>query len=140
MGSDMRSVFFVVSVMFVASSCVTTSTEVVPVAGPTIDEGGVRAQLERTISALPTCKANADVGALVLTPTFCTEKHCTTACCNACGWNAKLETAQGTRKLEASTVQQALSLKDGALECEVRAWNDALAGRNLGLTPACLVR
>jgi hypothetical protein len=122
-----------------AVSCATTG-EVKPVAGPDVDEGGVRARLEQTLAALPTCKADADVGALVLTPTFCTEKRCTTACCNACGWNAKLETAQGTRKLEAATVQQALGLKDGALECEVRAWNDALAGRNVGLAPTCLVR
>ena len=99
--------------------------------------------LKARLAAMPACQARAEVGVLELRPTICTRRACKTACCNACGWKATLQTKNGVSvPVDEAKVRTALKLKEGsAMECEVDAWTHALAGVTVGVDgEGCVVR
>jgi hypothetical protein len=93
------------------------------------------------LASLPRCAEGAVVGQLALAPGTCTRKFCRSACCNACTWDADYQTKGGPERVSKDLVRAVLALPDGALDCEVAAWNAALAGVSLGLeNGGCVVR
>lgn len=119
--------------LLVLAGCVTGAPRGEPPRGA-IDP--TRARLE----ALPRCAAGADVGVLTVRAAMCTKMSCPEACCNRCSWAATLE-KQGQREpADPARVAALLGVTESALDCEVAAWNEALAGLVLSLDPACVVR
>lgn len=98
----------------------------------------VRARL----ASLAACAPGAEVGALVVKAAICTKKHCEAACCNQCGWTATFETLNGQPvPVEPARVQALLGVNESALDCEIVAWGEALAGHSVSLdAPQCVVR
>jgi len=98
----------------------------------------VRARLR----ALPRCEPGAEVGQLTFAATRCTLKFCgTSACCNHCSWTATFTTKAGPQPANPELVRAVLALPEGSLDCEITAWNAALAGVSVGLERAgCVVR
>lgn len=97
----------------------------------------VRERLE----ALPRCEAGAEVGALGVRASLCTKKHCQEACCNQCSWAATFVTKNGQPvPADAARVQALLGVTESALDCEIVAWGEALAGQSLAIEPGCVVR
>lgn len=93
------------------------------------------------LAALPRCAEGAVVGQLTLAPGKCTLKFCKSACCNACSWDVAYQTKGGPERVSKDLVRAVLELPEGALDCEVAAWNAALAGSSVGLeNGGCVVR
>lgn len=91
------------------------------------------------VSRLQSCrelpKPSLTVGALRLAAKFCTEKKCSTACCNRCSWTATLAAPGGDRSLEPTAVSRLLGGPPAdPLECELAAWSDALGETQLGVS------
>lgn len=99
-------------------------------------------QLRAVLEALPKCEAGAPVGLLVVKATTCTKMYCGKECCNTCGWAATHEQKNGEKvNVDPARVREVLKVSDGALECEVAAWNQVLATQSLALDgTACVVR
>ncbi len=101
-------------------------------------------QVTAALEALPTCAAGVDAGKLVVQATMCTLMACggPSVCCNQCGWSATFMGGAGLAvPLEPARVREVLGLGQGSLECEVKAWGDALAEVSLSLgEPACVAR
>ncbi len=94
------------------------------------------AQAAEALKALPSCAAGVLPTPIELAPTFCTRMACTTACCNRCGWKASAGD-------EAVDLARALQLPEGALDCEIQAWRQAIEGHSLFLgagEEACVAR
>lgn len=116
-----------------------TSADATPTAeGPDRKaDAAVRARL----AELPRCAEGAVVGQLTIAPGRCTLKFCTNACCNQCTWDAEYQTKGGPERVSKELVRGVLALPEAALDCEVAAWNAALAGTSVGLeNGGCLVR
>lgn len=127
----------------------TTDTTTPPPEGTAVDavtasEGPDRradAAIRARLAALPRCAEGAVVGQLTLAPGKCTLKFCKSACCNGCTWDAAYQTKGGPERVSKDLVRAVLALPEGALDCEVAAWNAALAGVSLGLeNGGCVVR
>lgn len=99
-----------------------------------------RERVQGALAALPRCQPGAEVGHLVVRAASCTKMFCDQACCNQCSWAATYETMSGSREADLARVQAVLGLPERALDCEIAAWGQALAGRSLALdAPSCLV-
>ncbi len=103
---------------------------------------GAAAALRARLDALPRCAPGATVGELTLSTTVCTRMACPERCCNACGWLATFISRSGVEPpLAPLHLGALLGFPEGALECEVAAWNEVLRGRDVGLEGAgCVVR
>ncbi len=95
-----------------------------------------------TLEALPRCEAGAEVGELTLRPNICTKKFCREACCNQCSWTAVFQTKNAVPvPVGPARVQALLGLSESALDCELAAWSEALAGQSVSVDPPrCVVR
>lgn len=122
-----------IAVVFLAG-CVTT-----PPAPPADSAPG--AALRERLRSLSRCDAGAEVGVLEVRATICTKKHCQERCCNQCSWAATFQTMSGTLPVDTARVQAVLGVPESALDCEIAAWREALAGQSVSLDPpGCAVR
>ncbi len=127
-------------VVLLLTGCVTT-----PATGtgsaPAADSSPGAAVRER-LKSLARCEAGADVGLLTPKATMCTKKHCQERCCNQCSWAATFQTKNGEEvPAEPARVQALLGVPESALDCEIAAWGEALAGQSVSLdAPGCVVR
>lgn len=126
-----------------------TDTTATPPEGTAVDaapasEGPDRradTAIRARLAALPRCAEGAVVGQLTLAPGKCTLKFCRTACCNGCTWDVAYQTKGGPERVSKDLVRAVLELPEGGLDCEIAAWNAALAGVSLGLeNGGCVVR
>lgn len=135
-------------VLLLVAGCVTakpsvaTEPSVAPertaTAGP---QDAAGAQVKSALERLPRCAPGAEAGALSLQPAACTKKFCHAACCNQCTWSATFDGMSGARPADKARVQAALGISESALDCEIAAWSQALAGQSVALEPApCQVR
>lgn len=117
------------------AGCVTTP------AVPAADSSPGAAVRER-LKSLARCGAGADVGSLTLRATVCTKKACQERCCNQCGWAATFQRKSGdAMPVDPARAQALLGVPEGALDCEIAAWGEALAGQSVSLDPpGCVVR
>lgn len=104
-------------------------------------EQAAAAHVKARLDALPACAAGTDVGQLSVAASSCTKKFCRAACCNGCSWAPTFETKGGPQPVTVAQVQALLELPPGALDCEVAAWNAALAGASVAFDGGgCAVR
>jgi hypothetical protein len=115
--------------------CVTT-----PAAPPADSAPG--AAVREKLASLPRCAAGVEVGLLTPRATICTKKHCQERCCNQCSWAATFTTTGGEPlPVDVARVQALLGVPESAMDCEIAAWADALAGQSVSLDPpGCAVR
>lgn len=102
-----------------------------------------RAAVKAALNALPACGDASRGKPLTIAATMCTRKFCNTPCCNACGWAATQPGADGApATVDTERVKAVLKLSnESALDCEVSAWNKAVAGQAVSLgEPACVAR
>lgn len=94
------------------------------------------------LASLPACAPGTEVGALLVKAGICTKKHCEGVCCNQCGWTATFESRNGQPvPVEGARAQALLGVTDSALDCEIAAWAEALAGQSVSIAaPECVVR
>jgi len=109
--------------------------------GPAAAEPAAQARKDAAaaLGRLQSCRElprpSLTVGTLRLATGFCTEKKCTTACCNHCGWTATLVAPGGERKLEPAVVTKLLGGPPAdVLECELEAWRSELGEKQLGVS------
>lgn len=112
---------------------------------PVVNEPSTRVEppdVQAVLAALPRCEAGAEVGVLTVKAARCTRMFCKEACCNRCSWAATFEAKSGqVVPAELARVREVLRLDESALDCELKAWGDALAGQSVALgPPACQVR
>jgi hypothetical protein len=67
-------------------------------------------------------------------------KKCRDVCCNPCGWEASLDGKSGAHPVDVTQVRALLGVDAQALECELDAWNDALAGQSVSVDAKCVAR
>ena len=128
-------------VMLLAGCASTTASSKDPVAAAPSKDKAALAQVRAALAALPRCEPGANVGALPVRATICTKMFCDEACCNQCSWAATFESKSGAVPADPARVQQLLHVGEGAMDCEIAAWAEALKGQSLSLdAPACVVR
>jgi hypothetical protein len=122
-------------IVLLLAGCVTTP------AVPPADSSPGAAVRER-LKSLPKCQPGAEVGLLIPRATICTKKHCQERCCNQCSWAATFQSTNGEAlPVEPQRVQALLGVPEGALDCEIAAWADALATQSVSIdAPGCVVR
>lgn len=138
------------AVLLVLGGCATTEATVkaaeAPVTPPltssrTGQDVAARAHVEKALSALARCEPGREVQGVTVEPSGCTRMFCREACCNQCTWKATAVGLDGVAEDVTGRLGLALALPDSALECEVAAWRQALAAKDLGLTaPFCVVK
>lgn len=135
---NVKTMWLVVTCV-VVTACQTTKT----VEAPTKEgrDAEATAQLRAVLDALPKCEAGADAGRVSVAATQCTKMYCGKACCNQCGWAASFEGKNGQKvPLEAEKARALLKVGEGALDCEVAAWEQVLSGVSLAVEgTACVV-
>ena len=102
-----------------------------------------RAAVKSALDALPACSDASQGKPLSIALTMCTKKFCNTPCCNACGWAATQPGADGApTPVDGERLKAVLKLSEGSvLDCEISAWNEAVAGHAVSLgEPACVAR
>ncbi len=101
-----------------------------------------RAAVKSALDALPKCADASVAKPLTIAATMCTKKFCNTPCCNACGWAATQPGADGQpAQVDGARVTSLLKLGGHSLDCEISAWNEAVAGQSVSLgEPACVAR
>lgn len=111
---------------------------------PTKDGRDVAATeaLRATLAALPRCEAGAEAGRVSVAPTTCTKMYCGQACCNQCGWAATFEGMNAQKvPLDGEKARALLKVGEGALDCEIAAWQQVLSGVSMAVEgTACVVR
>lgn len=132
-------------VLFAACACsAPQKKEDAPAPTPTMTRPeAARAAVKSALDALPACGAASQARPVSITLTMCTKKFCNTPCCNTCGWAATQPGADGApTPVDAERLKTLLKLGEGsALDCEVSAWNEAIAGQAVSLgDPACVAR
>lgn len=139
--------FLAVTLLLAAAGCATsgsasddTATSSSSTVGTDAREQAAAAHVKARLDALPACAEGAEVGQLSIAATTCTRKFCKAACCNGCSWAPTFETKGGPQPVTAAQVQALLELPPGALDCEVAAWNAALAGVSVAVDGGCVVR
>lgn len=116
--------------LWLLAGCVTSAPLMKGPVNPTRDR----------LDALPRCAAGAAVGVLTVRATTCTKMHCQEACCNHCSWEASFEKNGQPAAVEAARVEALLGVTASALDCEIAAWGEALAGLSVSVDPACVAR
>src|SRR6476661_5717011 len=109
------------------AGCVTTPAPVTSAAA----DGPPGAAVRQKLASLPRCEPGADVGLLVPRATICTKKHCEDRCCNQCSWSATFHNMSGELPADIARVQALLGVPESALDCEIAAWAEALAGQSV---------
>lgn len=137
---------WMLGLLVVVSGCATTATEAkVEKATDAVAlerDAQAAATLKATLAAMPRCEPGAEVGRVSVRATMCTRMACRQACCNGCGWAVRFEAKNGeAREVAAARAQELLKLTDGALDCEIAAWEQVLATESIGVDGAgCVVR
>lgn len=103
-----------------------------------VDAGTTRARA--SLAQLPACRAGVEVGQLTLVIAQCSSTACREGCCRQCAWAATLEGMSGRAPAPVAQVSRVLGLGERVLDCELEAWNSALAGQSVSLEAACVVR
>lgn len=101
--------------------------------------GRARQDAAAAVARLQSCRElprpALTLGTLRLTGGFCTQKRCSTACCNRCGWTATLAAPGGDRRLDPAAVTRLLGGPPAdALECELEAWRGAMGEKLIGVS------
>ncbi|MBL8915819.1 MAG: hypothetical protein JNM17_34290 [Archangium sp.] len=138
----MKTMWLAVMFVVVASACQTTKGSEVPNGSKEGRDAVASEELKATLAALPKCEAGADAGRVSVAPTTCTKMYCGKACCNQCSWAASFEGKNGQKvPLDAEKARAVLKVGEGALDCEVAAWEQVLSTASLAIEgTACVVR